>query len=425
MKKKLLIILGAGSSVQRGIPSVGDLDTQMKMWANAWATEHGLQNYFGLLWDEVSSYYSVGDRRRRPDPNFEKILGEMVALSHWMTPAPWGDTLRQTACAGTPPPGVQFPVHPFVESAPYAATITVDDQRNRLLGTLARHMRAASLAMDSQDDAARGYQQLVDCLRKEFDVGIYNLNYDTAALDAWPEAYTGFSDSGLFEPAEVHRRQAWDFIYHLHGSVHHSLSTEHGGDIRWRNDLKDAANFFDNPATSANDKRSEEKSFSRATLIAGGFKLDQLLVEPFHSFHASLVRHIYAADAFLIGGYGFTDVHINRALQNRWGSLPGKPPIMVLDYAREDTDPMTFREDPWAYELSSALGAVRDFFREIGHPSPPRPSELAKQKAFEVEAHHRVAIWYGGFTSAATAMDRIVPWLSGGPDTDLVSQQAS
>ena len=169
------MILGSGSSVQRGIPSVRDLDTQMKIWANTWATKHGLQDYFGLLWDEVSRYYSVGDRRRRPDPNFEKILGEMVALSHWMTPTPCGDTLRQTACAGTAPPGIQLPVHPFVEFAPYAATMAIDDQRNRLLGTLAKHMRAASLVMDSQDDAARGYQQLFDCLREEFDIGIYNL----------------------------------------------------------------------------------------------------------------------------------------------------------------------------------------------------------------------------------------------------------
>ena len=344
----------------------------------------------------------------------------MVALSHWMTPAPWGDTLRQTACAGDPPPGIQFPVHPFVEVASYAATVAIEDQKNRLLGKLAKHMREASLAIDSRDDAAHQYQQLVDCLRESFEVGIYNLNYDTAAISAWPEAYTGFGETGLFEPTVVHQRAEWNFVYHLHGSVHHSLNTEHGGDIRWRSVLRDTANFFDNPVSSANDKRSEEKLFSRATLIAGGFKLDQLLVEPFHSFHATLVRHIYAADAFLIGGYGFADVHINRALQNRWGSLSGKPPIMVLDHASEDTDPMAFREDPWARELSSTLATVGDFFREIGHPSPPRPSELAKQRAFEVSTHHRVAIWYGGFTSAATARDRIVPWLTGGPDAGLI-----
>jgi hypothetical protein len=37
---------------------------------------------------------------------------------------------------------------------------------------------------------------------------------------------------------------------------------------------------------------------------------------------AALVRHVYEADAILIGGYGFADVHVNRALRNR---LDGRP----------------------------------------------------------------------------------------------------
>lgn len=92
MKKKLLIILGAGSSVEQGVPSVRDIDTEMAMWARKWAEETRYQDYFGKLWIAVSKYYSAGDRRYRPGPDFEKVLGEMVALSHWMTPAPWGDS---------------------------------------------------------------------------------------------------------------------------------------------------------------------------------------------------------------------------------------------------------------------------------------------------------------------------------------------
>lgn len=75
MKKKLLIILGAGSSIPSGMPSVSDLDTQMRAWSAVWADEHALPDYFGLLWGNVRRYYSAGDRQRRPDPNFEKILG--------------------------------------------------------------------------------------------------------------------------------------------------------------------------------------------------------------------------------------------------------------------------------------------------------------------------------------------------------------
>jgi hypothetical protein len=98
----------------------------------------------------------------------------------------------------------------------------------------------------------------------------------------------------------VHQRGDWGFIYHLHGSVHHSLTGRFGDHIEWRGNL--SGHFEDGHQGSATDERSEGKSFPKTTLIAGGFKLDQLLVEPFHSFHAALVRHVYEADAILIGG---------------------------------------------------------------------------------------------------------------------------
>jgi hypothetical protein len=132
------------------------------------------------------------------------------------------------------------------------------------------------------------------------------------------------------------------------------------------------------------------------------------------------VRHTYAADAILIGGYGFADVHINRALRNRL-TMPGtKPPVIVLDYAGSNTDPMAFRRDSWAHELCGTLTMSGHFFMEPGHRSPPLPCELAARGSFEVSAPHRVAIWYGGFGEAATRLDGMVPWLEGQADEILI-----
>jgi hypothetical protein len=151
---------------------------------------------------------------------------------------------------------------------------------------------------------------------------------------------------------------------------------------------------MDCPEGGSSDKRSKGRSLPRTILIAGGFKLDQLLVEPFHSLHAALVRHVYAADAILIGGYGFADVHINRALRNRLIARGARPPVMVLDRASDKTGPMAFRDDLWAYELSATLGTGGTFFLEPGHSSPPVPFELATRGSFEVAELHRVAIWH-------------------------------
>src|ERR1017187_9894416 len=100
MKKKLLVILGAGSSIARGIPSVQALDRHMGEWGQNWALSSGFPDYYDVLRREIGTYYQSGPSGARPSLNFEKVLGEMVALSHWMEPAPWGDTLRQVACNG-------------------------------------------------------------------------------------------------------------------------------------------------------------------------------------------------------------------------------------------------------------------------------------------------------------------------------------
>src|ERR1017187_10384167 len=109
MKKKLLVVLGAGSSIARGMPSVSELDGCMSQWGREWAKSNGFPDYYDSLARAVDIYYRSGASGLRPIVNFEKVLGEMVALAHWMEPAPWGDTLRQTACDGAPSPHLDFP----------------------------------------------------------------------------------------------------------------------------------------------------------------------------------------------------------------------------------------------------------------------------------------------------------------------------
>jgi hypothetical protein len=263
----------------------------------------------------------------KPPLNFEKVLGEMMALVHWITPAPGGDTPRQIACAGAPPPGL-FANDEINHPEPFGAKVKVMDQLKDLLIDLAQHMRELCRSFDPSGVEALKYRALFEGLHDAFDVGVYNLNYDTAALAACPAAYTGFTPSGAFDRSGIHKREDWGFVYHLYGSVHHTLASNSGEEIFWRDDL--SGRFCDGHQGLANDKGSDGRSFPKTTLIAGGFKLDQLLAEPFHSQYAILVKHVYAADAILIGGYGFADVHINRALRNRLMTAGSRPRPYVV-----------------------------------------------------------------------------------------------
>ncbi len=328
-----------------------------------------------------------------------------------MAPPPYGDPLRQIVCNGVVPPDLTFASETLFGT--WAGTIEVANQLTYLLIELARHFRLLCANTNASSEAFVRYRALVSGLSNAFDVGIYNLNYDTLAELALPQAFTGFGSQRRFVPAKVHCRQEWGFTYYLHGSVHHSLFAAAGeGPIVWRDDLKADFNYGD--PSNPRGRRSDGKSLPNTTLVAGGLKLDQLLVEPFHSLHSALVRHAYEADAILIGGYGFGDEHINRALMNRVKDRPKeRPPVMVLDKATDCAEPTFRRDDFWVTELTRTLQASRRTFQEPGAPEfLHAPSVLAARAAFEVSHGRKVALWHGGFVEATSRLDSIVAWLS-------------
>ena len=172
--KKLLVILGAGSSIPCGMPSVGDLDGLTRAWGQEWAVDRGWPDVFETLWQATETYYRNSGHHLRPAVNFEKVLGEMIALASWITPAPWGNTLRQVFGVSATPPGLAFPF-----PTDYGPAVTVADQLCHILIALAAHMRTASRAFDPATGHAQNYAKLLMGLRDGFEVGIYNLNYDT------------------------------------------------------------------------------------------------------------------------------------------------------------------------------------------------------------------------------------------------------
>ncbi|WP_316233824.1 SIR2 family protein [Bradyrhizobium sp. SZCCHNPS2010] len=409
--KKLLIILGAGSSIPVGMPSVADLDKKMFEWSDGWSPAPGLENYYRAVWDGVEQYYKASPDSIKPWPNFEKVLGEMVGLAHWMTPSPLGNALRQLIAPAGAPIGMTFP------DGRYAATVSLTDQLTHLLVQLAIHMRSQCQGGAIARHANFGdYKAVFEGLRERFEIGVFNLNYDDAALTALPGVFTGFAPDGRFDAAEVHRRTGWDFAYHLHGSIHHNLEQPFGNRINWSADLEAA--FFDGHVGNSTDMRSDNRAFPKTSFIAGGFKLDQLLAEPFQSFYAALIRRIYDADAILVGGYGFGDVHVNRALQNRLEGPGTRPPVMVLTWSPPGTMPMEFRHDEWGHKVGLTLHAPAQYF-EPGHASPPDIAELIGKGGFEVCSPNRVAIWHGGFVEASHRLDAIVEWLDNSADRVL------
>jgi hypothetical protein len=319
----------------------------------------------------------------------------MLALAHWMMPAPYGSTLRQIASDNGVPPGLQFPFDNVTER--YGPEILINAELSYLLSELAKHMRSRCRDFNDNRDDFRSYEALFDELRAVFDIGVYNLNYDDLALRACPDAFTGFGPDGFFDANAVCSRANWGFIYHLHGSVHHTLAGNSSRTIKWQPDLQSV--FIDDHGGRWTETRSDGRAFQASPLVAGGFKLDQLLVEPFQSFYSTFVRHVHEADAILIGGYGFGDAHVNQTLQQRFRSaaernLP-RPPVAIIDYYGEKTLGL-IRYDLWSRNMCDAL-ATTECIVGAGH--------------MHVSEMHKLAVWFDGLAEAANCPVAIVSWL--------------
>lgn len=394
------------------MPGVAAIDSHMKSWAAKWAKDRSCTDYYRLLWRNLEEHYSADPSAER-SPNFEVALGAMIAIAHWLEPAPHGDPLRTLLGIGRMKRW-RFPI----PKGPFTETSILNDQATALLQNLSRFMRGKSAALDTTSSNFLRFRALAEALRNSFEIGIYNLNYDTVALNAFKGLFYGFTTAGLFDAAAVHTRTSWDFIYHLHGNVHHSLSDVFGETIKWQ-DL--ASPSDDGRSGLSPQELSQGKSFPRTTLIAGGFKLDQLLIEPYQSFYSSLVRHAASADAILIAGYGFGDEHVNRVLRNRLRAAEPlqRPPVAVATYSDDKTGPMQIRNDSWAHSLKTALQILDDFV-EPGHVAPPIISDLRRQRGFEVAPKSRVAIWHGGFPDVYDRANDLMKWMSGNEPDDVL-----
>ena len=206
--KKLLVILGSGSSLGLGLPGVSEIDGLMRGWAAEWLGKRPrFDNYYAAVEAAMHRYVegcAVTNQHRAI--NFETVLGNMAALANWVVPSPHGMPLRGLVDDSSGNFGLRFP------AGRYGATVAVNDQLTCVMARLARHIRERSRAIDSASAQAKAYARLISSLRHTFDVGIFNLNYDTAALGMWPDAFTGFDNAGHFSPRAVHERQEWNFI---------------------------------------------------------------------------------------------------------------------------------------------------------------------------------------------------------------------
>ncbi|MBN1602029.1 MAG: SIR2 family protein [Chitinispirillaceae bacterium] len=395
MKKKLLIIAGAGASIDFGMPSVNDVDRLFHKWA--------LEHYPLASFDEGGSLFSYVKREIEQHmgraSQFEEVLYVLFML----------DTLtnsnqRQNALGAFIAPKSFPQIDHFRCELKQPEGFLFNSLACNLIDRLLKEFRGKCLSVsETHGENFDAFKAFMSQLDSEFETGVVTPNYDNLILQSLPDLFTGFDPgTGCFNPESVYSRTDWRFCYHVHGSVHFNQesSVTNMHEIHWQDDL--SATFQHNSSGRNSITTTEGWNLPTSAIITGYDKASQILGTPFRTYYSQIEKKVLEADAVLFLGYGFNDLHINRCFDLYRRVKPGRK-IVVVDYATDWEDPLQFRCDQWSHNI---FGTLRFNGHEMG----------AKERGeFEMSRNPKypLAIWYGGMLSACHSYDKIAAELNG------------
>lgn len=337
-KKRAMVLVGAGASLDFGAPSVADLteSIRQKVAADAWMRKIGGDTAYRVIYETLSTYLLGGACA----VNFEHVFHCAHELLFTFEPSP--STVNEYR------PILQ----PFI-----SRQIEVDEQS---LVELVRHM--AKFIFDEVSAICEAppanlglITSFLGRLRDDHVVRIYTTNYDDLLLQAVPDLYTGFdpqpsSDAKLFDRRAFWQATEVDCICHLHGSVHLAFCNDLEpsadadlGDLHWFDDRADALSrplYY-----GSGDRLMDGSQIVRTPLITGLDKLSRLQQRPLMHYYASMAADAMKADIIYVIGCGLGDLHLNTWLAEARRMKP-TPPLVLVDWW-----PESFLEDT-AFESS-------------------------------------------------------------------------
>lgn len=398
MKKKLLITVGAGASLDFGLPSVSQIDALLDAQALKQfpLANDSTRSLYGFIRDELKAYYGNNPQEElRRWVNFEDVLYQVNQFAAFISDQTFQNGANALLRA------VKLPdVRWFGRQVRPVDSVMLNNLAASMQDTIVEHfIDVCADAPETRKDNLAQLKSILDALSDEFDIGIVTLNYDNIFSLARPDLYTGFNETtGEFEPQEVLNRSEWNFIYHAHGSIHFAMdgkgSDMHG--IVWRHTPEKG---HAGQATGRNGQSFlEGMHFPTSNIIAGYGKTLQMLRQPFRTYFAQVNRLVLDADALLFIGYGFGDLHLNAA----FSEADNRPrPTAVLTMGTNKDLPYALRTDAWSYNMGLTV-PTRVRSTDLTEDGSPRfIGELNTAGDFEVirDADFPLSIWYGGLMS--------------------------
>ena len=404
IRRKLLIVVGAGASIDFGMPSVADIGEILSAMAQERfpLLKDSKTNLYDYVAYEIEEYWSNTSKPSLArKPHFEAILYGLVALrsayTHGVFTSPLGGLVKPN-----PLPDINWlgkiPKHSndsIVSNLIGSCADTVIDEFRR---------RCCDLATSHAGELEE-MRLFVEKLSSEFEIAVITLNYDNVLYRCLAGApTTGFTAEGNFDERLIFERKSWPCFLHLHGSVHFDMQIK-GTDlhmIHWKKDL--STPFTQNASGRSGVYTDEGIIFPQSAIVAGYGKTSQILRRPFRTYYSEIDRLITSSDALLCLGFGFGDEHLNLALNSYRDAR--RRPVVIIDWAKRGQ--MSAAHANWDHPKRSVLSAMRILMTDLvnmnvlGHTSPVAVDELIDMKSFDIcrNAETPLAIWYNGMLEA-------------------------
>lgn len=408
-KKKLLVVAGAGGSLDFGMPSVVKVHEILDRAAQS---EYPLlsdseENLYSWVYRQILHYWrDVIPRGSEKTPNFEDVLYTIYAMSsafpagintspigaiinrrnypHYVW---WWQTVSETNSST------------FRQLACYLADEILNDFRHRCSQLPATHGGQLS-------DLANFFS----AIHEIFDVAIVSVNYDDILYQVLKPIQAGFNASGQFDDALLINRSGWPCVLHLHGSIHFDMQIQANKMhvICWQEDL--AAQFQQNSSRRNQQTTTEGMEFPMSVIVAGYGKTSQILRRPFRTYYSELDRLSFQSDAVLFLGYGFNDSHVNGAFEKYRDNR--RRHVVVVDYADDTaiTAHAAWNGNTTAGRAMGVFDTKPHLMRCLGYKTAGQVGDLKQALDFDKSSDPNTpfSIWYNGTATALKNPEKII-----------------
>jgi hypothetical protein len=310
---RLTVLVGAGASVELGVPSTGDATRQLVEGEPGDADGRLTRDQLQMLRQTLNV---LGQWAPKSRPNFEHLLHclEVVITMQNAWRAAGSGHLRTMFSLVTG--GPRADLLPLFEGRLAANAVAYFFRRLHSIfsGHNPRQNRPGEWC---------NYQGFWDSLASKYRLDIATTNYDDLLETALPQLNQGFQqipgeDTKRFSPHALRKTESR--LVHLHGSIHWGYRSgaadvnrfafqDSWHDLYWHDDPLAAQRSW---GWRSNQRAQSGEELIVGPMLSGLQKPDKVLsAEPYATYYRSLGDWLEHNRRLIIVGYGFGDDHIN------------------------------------------------------------------------------------------------------------------